>query len=105
MRAHKDLTVTIRVEEFLRARDDFATARDVQRALSETSSRVSAALHHLRKFRVADVVIEPDGVGWWFALPAAEDKRSSKQIERTPESKPRSPRRSRRARPAKDTSQ
>jgi hypothetical protein len=32
-------------------------------------------LFHLRKHRVIDVVVEPDGTGWWYALPESDDDR------------------------------
>lgn len=68
---------------------------------TETRNRINAALHHLRKRRVVDVVIEPDifggtrGTGWWYALPAVEDTRSMRQELRTPEDRPRKQRRPR----------
>ena len=56
---------------------------------TETHNRINAALHHLRKARVVDVVIEPDGTGWWYALPPQEDERSLRHELRTPEDRPR----------------
>lgn len=62
---------------------------------TETRNRINAALHHLRKARVVDVVIEPDGTGWWYALPPQEDVRSMRQEVRTPEDRPRARRKPR----------
>ena len=89
-------TCTSRVEDLLRGRDDFMTQDMIFEDLrTETRNRINAALHHLRKRRVVDVVIEPDGTGWWYALPAVEDTRSMRQELRTPEDRPRKQRRPR----------
>lgn len=46
----------------------------------------------LRKYNAADVVIEADGTGWWFATPET-DQRLWLRDFRTPEAKPRRRRR------------
>lgn len=62
---------------------------------TETRNRINAALHHLRKAQVVGVVIEPDGTGWWYALPPQEDVRSMRHELRTPEDRPRKQRKPR----------
>ncbi len=68
-------TVTTKIVELLRDRDDFMTRVAIQAALGETVRRTTAALHALRKAKVVDCVLEPDGVAWWYALPPEEDTR------------------------------
>lgn len=65
--------ITLRVERHLRSLDDFATIPMIAAALGVARNQVSASLHNLRRVRCADVVIEPDGRGWWFALPPELD--------------------------------
>jgi hypothetical protein len=61
--------------------------------------QVHAALHHLRKFRAVDVVVENDGRGWWYALPKENDLRERIYEERIPEDKPRKQRKTKRVKP------
>lgn len=87
---HKQTTWTTLVLEHLRAQDDFLTAQQLAEAIPGVLRRqVDAALHMLRHYHCVDVIIQPDGRGWWFALPTHEDTRSKVILERTPESKPR----------------
>lgn len=72
----KELTHTFKVEEALRAADDFLTAAMIVKATKLKPNQVSAALHNLRRYRVVDVVVQPNGVGWWFTLPPEDDVRS-----------------------------
>lgn len=93
MPKYKAPTVTSLVFEVLWARTDIgeftnqAQLRDL--VPSANSNQISAAIHELRKYEVVDVVIDPDGTGWWFTNPKHMDKRSRVVLERTPESKPR----------------
>lgn len=87
-------THTSVVLAYLRATDDFLTLRMINAGLDRSNiNQISAALFHLRTARAADVIIDPDGVGWWYALPPEEDSRSRKVMERTPEAAPRRRRR------------
>lgn len=92
MRRPKDLTTTYLVELALRERTalgEFTSVEMLIELTHRTLNQVTAALFHLRARRVADVVVEADGVGWWFARPAEEDDRLRAIVERTPEAKPR----------------
>jgi hypothetical protein len=69
-------TATNLVLAVLRARDDFTNQNQLRAALPNVSpNEISAALYHLRNHRAVDVVVEPDGEGWWFALPPEYDNR------------------------------
>lgn len=71
-------TATNIVLATLRARDDFMNQRQIREALAGqeiNANEISAALYHLRNVQAVDVVVEPDGEGWWFALPAEMDRR------------------------------
>lgn len=95
-------TCTSTVERLLRELDDFATREDIIALTGETPNRVSAALHHLRKYKVVDVIIQPDGRGWWYILPTISDQRNVVREEITPESRPRRPRRVRKTAAVRD---
>jgi hypothetical protein len=73
------------------------TTRDLMEATGSNVNQVTAALFHLRKQRVVDVVVETDGTGWWFLT--GEDRRTYTVEERTPEGKPRRARRARKVTP------
>ena len=83
-------TCSHKVLSLLRTRGDFLNEKQIAAFSGCNANQVSASLHHLRKHHAADVVIEADGRGWWFALPIENDTRSKVLLERTPESKPRS---------------
>lgn len=97
MKKHKSPTITSLVYEVIWARTSIGefTSQAQLRDLvpGANGNQISAALHDLRKYEAADVVVEPDGTGWWFANPQHMDKRSRIVHERTPETKPRRPRR------------
>lgn len=76
---------------------DFATLRQLVQATGATVNQVPAALHHLRKRRAVDVVIESSGDGFWYATPE-DDDRTRHLEERTPEERPRKPRKPRKLR-------
>ena len=84
--------------EALRESDDFMSRTMLRmRIPGMNPNQLSAALLSLREYHAVDVIIEPDGVGWWYALPPEEDQRRYHVEERTPETKPRSVRKGKRA--------
>lgn len=91
MSRFKETTSTTRVMEALIRADDFRTGRQLQEELGLDCSHVSAALYHFRKYHAADCIEQPDAL-WWFATPE-DDRRCRVVEERTPESRPRRPRR------------
>lgn len=72
------------VLQALRDRDDFMTRQMLEAATGRKSSPIAGALHHLRKMNAVDVVINPDGQAWWYALPPEGDKRSRSHDEHVP---------------------
>lgn len=85
----KETTTTTLVELELRAADDFVSRQFLIKRTGRSPCQVGAALIHLRKYRVIDVIINSDGTGWWYALPHEGDTRCKTCEERTPETKPR----------------
>lgn len=75
MGKQKKPTCTRLVVEALRGHDDFMTQRMLMVETDCTSSQVSAVCHTLRKAQVMDVIVNPDGQGWWYALPPEGDTR------------------------------
>lgn len=71
----KETSTTTLVLDALRQADDFMDRRMLMAATGRSDNQVSAALFHLRKVKVVDVVVNPDGQGWWFALPPDGDTR------------------------------
>lgn len=86
------VTSTSLVNEALIKADDFVTGRQLQDTLMLDTNHVSAALYHLRKYKAAECM-EVAGTLYWFATPQ-NDTRSKIVEERTPESRPRKPRKS-----------
>lgn len=73
----KETSTTKLVEDALRkatADGEFLNYHMLRRITGRGKSPVTGALHSLRRFHVADVVIQ-DGIGWWFALPPEMDAR------------------------------
>lgn len=95
-RIQKEPTTTSLVSEALKSADDFMSYQMLVDRTGRSLNQVVAALHHLRKHHAVDVVVNPDGRGWWYALPDSEDTRSRNVDMRAPESKPRKPRAKRR---------
>lgn len=85
----KQDTTTLLVLSALRERDDFMDLPALLAATGRSKNQLRAALFMLRRYRAVDVVIEPSGHSWWFALPPEGDTRIRVVAERTPESKPR----------------
>lgn len=80
------VTATKLVLDLLRSRDDFMSERMIRMALPECPSRrINAALFSLRAYQAVGVIIEKDGVGWWYAEPEARDRRSRTISERVDE--------------------
>lgn len=73
MKPGRTANKTLQVLRFLRGREDFFTIPQIGQELQITTNQASAALYNLRRTRCVDVVIEPDGTGWWFALPPEMD--------------------------------
>ena len=80
----KHVTYVKLVLDALRADpEEFMTRQMLVQATGATDGQVSAALHWLRKAQCVDVVINPDGMGWWFALPPEMDVRQRAPNETT----------------------
>lgn len=88
--APKQPTWTHLVEEALRVSDDFLPASRLRELTGANTCQVSAALHHLQKFKVVDAVPAHNEL-YWFYL--GQDTRTVVHEERAPEAKPRRPRR------------
>lgn len=89
MRKLKEQTCTSKVMEALQARDDFMTKRHIAEATGLDNHRTTSCLHHLRKYKAVDFMVEDNGTSWWYVLPQECDTRLAVHEERTPESKPR----------------
>lgn len=87
----KEPTSTSLVLELLIRADDFRTSRQIQGELGLDVNHVAAALCHLRKHQAVDCIEQPDAL-WWYATPQ-NDTRTRTHAERTPEARPRRPRR------------
>lgn len=92
---HKEPTWTALVLEALREADGFMDSAMLRAKTGGNHNQISAACFSLLKYRAIDVVVNADGHGWWFARPPEDDHRLWTRVERTPESKPRKPRRKR----------
>jgi hypothetical protein len=89
----KEPTATSEVLRVLRETDDFMDMPEVARLARKSMKNVGTALWWLRRIGAVDVVVNADGKGWWYARPSEEDQRSRHLDERTPESRPRAPKR------------
>lgn len=76
-----------------RMRDEFLTMRDLVILTGSNMNQVSAALHNLRQYHAADVVVQ-GRIGHWFATPDS-DLRTRPVEQRTPEDMPRKKRKPR----------
>lgn len=85
----REETHTVKIERALRSGPEFQTVEMLKKATGESHHNATSSLWWLRRCRVVDVVIEVDGVGWWFALPPEDDLRSRIVEERKPETRPR----------------
>lgn len=81
----KEVTITTKVTDILRTKDDFVNLDELAKLTGETRKVIQMTMWYLRKIRVADCIVEKDGVSWWFALPEAEDQRMRVLSERYPE--------------------
>ena len=90
-RPPKPPTWTKVVLDCLRAADDFVPFSRLLECAGCTRNLLTATLHHLRLHKTADSVVGGDGQLWWFAT--GDDDRERILDERTPEVKPRAPRR------------
>jgi hypothetical protein len=80
----KETSTVCLVTEALRTADDFMSRRMIEFGTGRASNAISGALHHLHKTHVVDVVVDENGTGWWFALPAYMDQRKHRQDEHAP---------------------
>lgn len=71
----KKPTCTHLVLEYLRALDDFANRDMILTNTGITRDQLSITVHGLRKVHAIDVVIQPNGEAWWYALPPEFDQR------------------------------
>jgi len=97
MRKNKAPTWTTLTLELLSRRDDFLTTKQVAREIGASDDQARAALFHLRRCHATDILVDR-GIGYWFATPE-NDSRSKHLDERTPESKPRAPRKRKEKKP------
>lgn len=95
MRLKHPTYVSLVLEQLRARKDDFADAPMLVKSTGCTYNQVHASLHHLRKARCAEVVVESDGHGWWFALPPENDTRQVVHEEFAYENGPRRIRRKR----------
>ena len=95
MRHNQRPTCVSLVNNFLKARSDFTNTAMLVRATGCQRSTIMVALWHLRKHHAADVVIEMDGTGWWFATPATDTRLFQRPL-RAEETKGRRPAKHRR---------
>lgn len=91
MKKSKEPTCVSVVEDTLRCLDDLVTIAMVALLVRMKTNQVSAVLCHLEKYGAAEKIVQEDGV-WWIYTPKT-DTRIRTQKERTPEAKPRKPRR------------
>lgn len=84
MKRFTETATTKLVLDALRQSDDFMTARMLMRETGRGHGPVSGALHSLRKYRCVDVIVDPDGVGWWYARPECDDTRTKTADEHAP---------------------
>lgn len=73
-------TTTTLIVEALKSADDFMSKAMLRQATREPPNRIGAALFHLRKHRVIDCVIEPDGTSWWFLTNDDDRQRTVAEI-------------------------
>jgi hypothetical protein len=92
-KARKEATKVSLVEKALAKADDFLTIEMViaQCHGAVTREQASCSLHHLKKYRAADVMAAEGGL-WWYSTPST-DTRTKHLDQRTPEERKRKPRR------------
>ena len=74
MKCRQTTTTTLVVEK-LRACDDLLDAATLANATGRSLDRVYAALAHLQRCRVVEVIVNGDGRRWWMAAPPSSDAR------------------------------
>lgn len=87
-RLKKTTNTTLVLEALIRA-DDFLTSKMLSDSIGITPGSVNVAVHSLQSFKAVECV-EGNGKLWWFATPE-NDTRTKHIHERTPESRPRRP--------------
>ena len=69
MKALRQPTITKVVCEYLRNRDDFSTYVEMRDELKYNHNQITAACFNLKKYKVADMVVDHNGKVFWYALP------------------------------------
>ena len=88
MKRHTVPTTTHLLELALN-QDDFKSVSMLAKEIGREPHHVQCTLIYLRHMHVADVVINPDGTGWWYRLPPENDLRIRTFEERPEETAPR----------------
>lgn len=70
---YKQISYTTRILEVI-PQDDFINGAQIRARCPVSLNQLSATLHFLRKHQAIDVVIDKDGVGWWFATPKLDQR-------------------------------
>lgn len=73
MKPGRDVTKAAKVLEYLREHE-FSRRKGIAEALKLPVDTVSSVLNSLWRYKAVDVVIEADGVGWWFATPETDQR-------------------------------
>lgn len=73
MKPGRNVTKSLRVEEYLQSHE-FSRRADIASALKLRVDQVAVALNHLRNHGAVDVVVEHNGVGWWFVTPEHDQR-------------------------------
>ena len=84
-----------RVEDALRAADDFLPLGELMQLTGASYNRATAALHHLRRCHAADSV-ESGGRLYWFATPHTDTRARHVELRRPEDPGTRRPRGARR---------
>lgn len=98
MRTPKHTSFTCRVFTCLKEADDFLTLRQLSTRSGVSTTRASAALHHLFNRKAVNCLAE-DNTLYWYATPDEDDRsrtydeRTDKEVHRSRKSKISHPRR------------
>ena len=93
MRNRQEPTLTSLVLTELQGADDFKTVRQLRDLLKMTPNQVTCSLKHLHNHKCVDFISDATGT-WWYATPETDNRCKCLNM-RTPEVKPRKPRKRR----------